>query len=904
MPGLSEEQWRSFSEALGQALELPESERTAWLATLASLKPEVAAAVRRALDARDRTGFAGFLSGPLLAEGHPREATLVGRHVGPYVIDSEIGRGGMGSVWRARRTDGRFEGTVAIKLVHPYWIGHAGEERFRAEGLMLGRLDHPNIARLIDAGVMDGSQPYLVLEYVEGEPIDAYCDRLHLGVPARVMLFQGVLAAVAHAHSHLIIHRDLKPANIFVTREGAVKLLDFGIAKLLSEDPARAATQTLAQALTPQYAAPEQLLGHTVTTASDVYALGVVLYVLLTGQHPVQTDARTAAELIHAVITEEARRASTIVGMTLPRRRAIEGDLDNILGKALKKDPAERYGSIEAFAEDLRRFLSDEPVSARPDTVPYRIRKFVRRNRGSVASGLLIAIGLIGTSVFALTQMNAARAQRDMALEEVKRANAQADLTQYLLDDKLGRLAPDAERQRLERARRFLAARFHDDPLHAAPLLIDISGRYIDIGDFRTAAQVIVEVEAIGHRFDDPAILGQLACLRTEDLAIARDFIAARLQLTTGLAQMQRLHPVPLGLEAECAAAEAFVVQQDGDFERAVTRLRTTVADLDHAGMRGAARYTASANDLTRALSMAGRYRDAWEVGSRNVALASDLGRADTGGYLAYVTNACTALRNGGQPVRALAYLNTNTAAMGHSADFSGMSTGIRGCWALSRLAMGRAEDADSVLVQAASQAEQSGISYQASLYKASAVISAIVRGDLVAAGNRWAPLAVEEEHRLATGERSIEIVRLLLVHARLDIARGQPEAARKLLDQAAGLIAERRQSTNPDSRELEALRSVALLTQKRYAEAVRHAQIAVELAQISAVDPKSSAWVGEALLLLAQAQSATGDREARTTAEKALPHLMANLDPAHPLIAQARQLEDDGRTRPAPSPL
>jgi hypothetical protein len=487
MQNFSAEQWRSFSDSLDHALELPESERTPWLAALASTHPDIAAEIERSLAVRDREGYAEFLSDSPFPGAPIAEATLIGRRVGPYVIESEIGRGGMGSVWRAHRADGRFEGTVAIKFVHAYWIGRAGEERFQSEGRMLGRLDHPNIARLIDAGVVDNAQPYLVLEYVEGEPIDAYCDRLELGLEARVTLFQSVLAAVGHAHSHLVIHRDLKPANVFVTREGTVKLLDFGIAKLLTQDGAAALTQTSVQVLTPQYAAPEQLLGRPVTTATDVYALGLVLYVLLTGTHPVGSGARSTPELIAVVVKEEAPRASTVASAPISRRRALQGDLDTILGKALKKDPAERYASVGAFAEDLRRFLSHEPISARPDTVPYRVAKFVRRNRGSVVAGLLVAIGLIVTSAFALSQMQAARGQRDRALEEAKRANAQADLTQYILDDKSSRLSPGAESQRLDRARQFLAARFRNDPLLAARLLIDVSGRYIDIGDFRTA---------------------------------------------------------------------------------------------------------------------------------------------------------------------------------------------------------------------------------------------------------------------------------------------------------------------------------------------------------------------------------------------------------------------------------
>src|SRR5580700_493890 len=199
MPNQSQEAWRTFSEYLGEALDLAESERQPWLLALAVRHPEIAAQIVRALAARERAGFSEFLSDSPLSSEDIVTPALVGRRVGPYLIESEIGRGGMGSVWRARRADGRFEGTVAIKFVHAYWLGQAGEQRFRSEGRLLARLDHPNIARLIDAGVLDDTQPYLVLEYVEGEPIDAYCDRLQLGTEARVLLFQSVLAAVGHA---------------------------------------------------------------------------------------------------------------------------------------------------------------------------------------------------------------------------------------------------------------------------------------------------------------------------------------------------------------------------------------------------------------------------------------------------------------------------------------------------------------------------------------------------------------------------------------------------------------------------------------------------------------------------------------------------------------------------------
>jgi len=891
MPKLSDEQWRLFSESLGEALELPEARRAAWLAVLAAEHPAVAAELERALAARARAGFADFLRESVLPATELPATSLAGRRVGPYLIEAQIGHGGMGSVWRARRTDGRFEGVVAIKLVHAHWLGRAGEERFRIEGRLLAQLDHPNIARLIDAGVMEGAQPYLVLEFVEGEPIDVYCDRLGLEVRARVALFQGVLAAVGHAHGHLIIHRDLKPANILVTREGSVKLLDFGVAKLVTPEQLATHTQTVAPALTPQYAAPEQLLGQPVTTATDVYALGLVLYLLLTGAHPVPGDGGSSAALVHAVVTQEPPRPSAVVGSRPAARRALAGDLDNIVGKALRKDPLARYPSVGAFSEDLRRFLADEPVLARPDTVSYRIAKFVRRNRGSVLGGLLIALGLVGTSAFALMQMRDARLQRDAALEQVKLAGAHSDLTQFILDDKLSRLSSDAERQRLDRARRFVAARFRGDPVLAARLLIDISDRYVDIGEFTTGAQVMVQAEAIGHRFDDASVLGQIACLRAEDLSIARRMAEARTQFAAGLAQMRRLNPVPWVLEAECATAGAFVDQAAGDYAGAVKRLRVAVADLDAQGLHGSGREISLSNDLGRALNAAGMFHDAYAVDDANVELASSLGRADTNAWLVMVSNTCGALRDGGQPLAAVAYLDRRTAAVRRQDDYSDMPYHLQGCRAVALLMAGRIAQAEPGILQAAERARQGGVTYQAATYQAFAVAAALARGDAAAAAQRWQPLAADLERRLAQHEQGAPVVRLLLIDAQLADAEGRAGDALESLERAQQLIDARRQPVNADASVVGARRSAVLLTLHRYADAEEQARSAAELARVSAVDPGSSARVGEALLLQAEAEAALGRGSAAATARQALGHLTPNLDPSHPLLARARAL-------------
>jgi serine/threonine protein kinase len=442
---ITREQWRSISAYLDQALELEEPERAQWLGALGQNDPAAAELLSIVLADREQEGFSQFMADPMpIPVDYIRQATLVGRQVGPYVIEAEVGRGGMGSVWRARRADGRFEGAVAIKFIHAAWIGRIGEQRFLTEGKLLGHLNHPNIARLLDAGVLDATQPYLVIEYVEGEPIDAYCDRRRLGVEDRIKLFLSVLAAVAHAHAHLIVHRDLKPANIYVSSDGVVKLLDFGIAKLLDDETGSAAlTKSGAIALTPQYAAPEQLLGGQITTATDVHALGVVLYVMLVGLHPLARDGRTGADLVRAVTIENRPRASVLAAArasdgarardaalraekrgTTARQlsRALTGDLDNILTRAVAVSPAERYAAASDLAADLRRFLSHEPVQAQAPSWRYRLTKLLRRRplESVLVAGVLLAIGVGLAATF--WQWRIAEAQRRAAIEQRERA--------------------------------------------------------------------------------------------------------------------------------------------------------------------------------------------------------------------------------------------------------------------------------------------------------------------------------------------------------------------------------------------------------------------------------------------------------------------------------------------------
>ena len=324
-----------------------------------------------------------MFAAPLL-EAVDRRASQLGTKIGPYRVIRELARGGMGAVYLAERADGQFEQHVALKLIKRGMDSDEIHRRFLAERQILARLGHRHIARLLDGGVTADAQPWFAMEYVDGRPITAHSARRGLSIDARLELFGDVVEAVRFAHQNLVVHRDLKPSNILVTDAGEVKLLDFGIAKLLHASPDDATlTDTNLHAMTPEYAAPEQVRGEPVTTATDVYALGAVLYELLTGKRATRLERRTPAEIERVICQVE------------PEPPGLGGDLDTIVLKALHKDPARRYQSAEALLDDLRRHRAGLPVRARPDTLGYRARKFVRRHRVGVAAGVALLLSLM-----------------------------------------------------------------------------------------------------------------------------------------------------------------------------------------------------------------------------------------------------------------------------------------------------------------------------------------------------------------------------------------------------------------------------------------------------------------------------------------------------------------------------
>jgi serine/threonine-protein kinase len=494
------ERWQRLSPLLDVLLELAPDARMAQLDLLRAQDPDLAVELEKLLALEEDSG--DFMAQPLLAK--PAAQSQAGTRVGPYRMDTVLGEGGMGMVWLASRADGLYQRQVALKLLRPGLADPNLRLRFSREREILARLAHPNIARLLDAGVGEEGQPYLALEYVEGIPITDYCQAHGLTVDARLKLFQQVCEAVSHAHANLIVHRDLKPSNILVTPAGEARLLDFGIAKLLDDrEPATSHPRTEVRAFTLHYAAPEQVRGEPVSTRTDVYSLGVVLYELLAGTKPYRLRRQTDAEWEQAILAVEPLRPSVASqrnaegvrdGSLEARRHArrLSGDLDNIALKALAKQPEHRYPSVEAMSRDIERHLQGRPIQARPQGWGYRIRKYGYRHRWALAAGTL------GISLL-LTAFAASIWQGRQALREAARAQAMQDFVIGLFDN-----AGVAQQGNIFDARRLLVAgerrgerELAGEPLARAELLGVIARLRIGLGDYPQALALLERQDAL-----------------------------------------------------------------------------------------------------------------------------------------------------------------------------------------------------------------------------------------------------------------------------------------------------------------------------------------------------------------------------------------------------------------------
>jgi eukaryotic-like serine/threonine-protein kinase len=555
---MTPERWGRVKEIFAGALERDPSQRTTYVDQACAADAELRGEVISLLEAHETAG--DFIEQEAAQRiGLANEVARkdwIGRRLGPYRIVGEAGRGGMSQVFKALRDDQQYEKQVAIKLLKPGLDTESLLKRFRAERQILAQLSHPNIAHLLDGGATEDGAPYLVMEYIEGKPIDAYCDDRELGVNERIDLFRSLCSAVHYVHQHLMVHGDLKCGNVLVTDQGVVKLLDFGIAKLLGPTPSshEEPRATTFLALTPEYASPEQVRGEPISTSSDVYSLGVLLYRLLSGDLPHKATGSTTWALAQQICEQDpappsvtAAEATTGYGRFA---NTLRGDLDNIVLKALKKTPEERYPSAEQLSEDLRRYLRGFPVTARPDTTSYRVRKFAQRHKSAAVAAGLFVVALIAGIVTTSWQAHRADVER---LRAERHLNDVRELTSVYLADVYDAVAylPGGTKARkllVENSIKYLAGlerEAQDSPQLKRDLAVaydrlgDVQGDYIgaNIGDTQGALDSFRHALRLRRALveHDPTLQARRellrSCVKLSELLMGQSAVAEALPL-------------------------------------------------------------------------------------------------------------------------------------------------------------------------------------------------------------------------------------------------------------------------------------------------------------------------------------------------------------------------------------
>lgn len=902
MSALSPERWQAVSAHLERALELDDAERSQLLAALREQDPTLAEDLSSLLEEHRALANAGFLDQAPL---HPGDAVHEGQTLGAYTLISALGRGGMGTVWKARRSDGLFERKVAIKLPNAAMLDRGGEERFRREGVLLGRLAHPNIADLVDAGITRDGQPYLVLEYVDGESIDRYCDRLRLDLRARIRLILSVISAVAHAHANLIVHRDLKPPNVLVTTDGQVKLLDFGIAKLLDDGlgPSMTAlTRDGGSAMTLEFAAPEQITGAPVTTATDVYSLGVLLYLLLCGHHPAGEGPWSTADLVKAIIeiepprmSERARGETSFAAAraTTPDRLAhqLRGDLDTIVGKALKKSPRERYVSASALGEDLQRYLQQQPIAARPDSLAYHTAKFVRRHRAAVLLSILAVGATVAGVAGTLIQARTARSQRDFAVGQLARAEEINDLNRFLLSDAAPSGKPFTVNDLLARAEIILDKQQRQDASHVE-LLISVGRQYWVQDEDERARRVLEKAWQAARSLPEAAVRAKASCALASALGRGAELDRAESMFREGLSMIPD--------EPQFALDRVFCLLRGGEVSRSAGRSQEGIDRVLSAQEElGRSAFRSDLHDLRVSMALAESYREA----NRNVeagvlfesaaGLLERLGRGETQTAGTLFNNWALTLDGLGRSLEAEAIYRR---AIDISRDDRGEATVspmLMNNYARTLFYLGRLKEASDYAERAHARATQAG---QETVINQSLMLRESIyreEGDLRRAGEMLTDVEPRMKRALPAGHSvfgALESIRSMHAAARGDLAE-----ALSLADNALVMVEASVKKTGGGGYLVPTLqlRRADLLTRLgRPVEAAAQARQTLDLLSGMTTPGSPSRTMGQAHLALGRALMAAGDNEAaKASFAAASEHLQGAVGPTHPDTVEARRL-------------
>ena len=827
--------------------------RERWLESLPPadlpLKATLQTLLRHASEAETRDFLDIFPSLPADAVRCIRSLSP-GERIGPYVIEEEIGSGGMGAVWRARRRDGVIKRPVALKLPHAGPHGRHLIEMFMTERDILAELAHPNIARLYDAGFSDSGQPFLALEYVAGFHLTEYCDRHRLDLRRRLRLFQQVQRAVQYAHGHLVVHGDIKPSNVIVGMDGRAMLLDFGVAKVIAAEGAHERPPEDI-AMTPYYASPEQIAGEVVTTASDVYSLGVLLRELLTGERPRKLPSKT-----------------------------LDPDLEAIVHKARQGAPGERYVTVDAFWQDIEHYLQGEPVAARAGTRWYRTRKFVARHRVSVAAGGVALLATLATAAIALFEAHAASAERDRAIAMSSRSEAVAEFLNVLITEAGSAEKPMTVSDMLQRSEALVNFQYRNNPEQRAAVLDMLGVYYQNTG--RGAArgeQLLSEALLAVKSSPDGDLRRKLTCDHAMTLE-SRDMVSAATRALNSVIDDPRSSPQQA---AQCLQFLAYVVEQDGDF---ASSLKTAHRALERLGQaKGSAPLTASIlGTIGFAEHLNGNNVAAEQFFRRSIAQFAQAGRDRGPEAVAVRSDWAVVSEEAGTPRRALEQYDQTLQMAAQSDSVAPPPPYLLANRAFALRSLGRFGDARKSYLGCTSQTQRSGESngLAACLLGLAGVEFEV--GNLRTAEDWINQAAAVVGTSVPPGSPTAMSLRAAL--GSLAVAQGRREPARTLLN---ALIVEAKDS----SLEI-GLRARAELNleEGKVVDAEADARRALSITQAAQGGVPYSDRTGRAWLVLGRVLAQHGDAvRAHEAFNAALAHLSNTVDDDHPLLVRVRQL-------------